>query len=822
MESLPEILRAIEESKVFSFDVEAESITGDPNDAKNPRLARITYFSLASLKTSGCFKATPDTIEAVVNLLKRSDLTCVVHFWPYDGQAIHYNKWLDYREIKVQKIDTALLSWLINEENKPHGLKRLVDQEFGHKMVTYAEVTRTSPTLQSIALCRDNISNYATIPDTWEKRRPYPEFDSQVLSKIAVRKILKDSGITDRKELKTRADYLFGEEEKAKFVEWAKVAASQNEAKLTQLLPIAEREFREYSRDDALWLLRLYNRFIRRCLKKVSKRWVALEMAVKDISIRMQIAGMAVDSEKLAELKVYMEPLIEEFQANIFNLAKQEFNPSSPQQVTNLLFDTLGIVPPVFRVHDDGRKLPKMTPEGEKYCEENNLLIDLDHPETITEGVRKYLSSDKDVLERVAHPIGQAILDYRAVSKLYETYVIGTIQNLEKTGDGKIHAAFNSNGTDTGRFSSSDPNLQNIPSRSKDATYDPRIQKLGMKLRQIFVAPPPDDLAPEGYDLIIADQSQIELRGMAHFTGDHNLIKIYNRHVWHEGIKFYTGDIHLNTQTKLNIPRKLAKNVNFGFNYGMREEKFVRQVKLYKPGTIEYDVSRGAKIRESFFSEYPGIPELMHRLHKAWKYKNLREYPTISGRCRHFTEERVAAGKILNAIIQGSCADLLKVCMFMIDKYVVPKYPGTAILLQIHDELVTVCPKRYSQEVSILVKYIMEYAWFDMSVPLLASAKVCERWSDNSNEAIPEVGYVYAEVNGTPKMFGKDNWEEWVHAQEDKTNVITNKSACAHLSPQQQLWCKTIIPDNGSFMSTTQQKKVLTREEELAMKRGAI
>lgn len=820
MNSLPEILRAIEESKVFSFDVEAESTTGDPNDAKNPRLARITYFSLASIKVSGCFRATPETIQTVVQILKRKDLTCVVHYWPYDGQAVHYNKWLDYSEIAVQKIDTALLSWLIDEENKPHGLKRLVEQEFGHRMVTYSEVTRTSPTLQSIALCRDNISIYRSAASEWSKRRPYPNFDSPVLSKIAIRKLLRESGVIDKKELKKQADYLFGDEEKVKFEEWAKVAISENEAKLTQLVPIAEKEFREYSRDDALWLLRLYNRLIRRALKTVPKQWIALEMAVKDISIKMQISGIRIDSDKLSDLKAYMEPLIAEFQANIFNLARQEFNPSSPQQVTELLFNTLGLTPPVFREDNDGRKLPKLTPDGERYCTEHGVLIDLDHPETVTEDVKKYLSSDKDVLERISHPIGQAILDYRSVSKLYETYVIGTLDNLEKTKDGCLHASFNSNGTDTGRFSSSDPNLQNIPSRSKDATYDHRIQKLGMKLRQVFVAPAADDLAPEGYDLIIADQSQIELRGMAHFTGDHNLSKIYNRHVWHDGIKFYTGDIHLNTQTRLNIPRKLAKNVNFGFNYGMREEKFVRQVKLYKPGTIEYDVDRGAKIRESFFAEYPGIPDLMRRLGNAWKFKDIRDYHTISGRCRHFKDEKVAAGKILNAIIQGSCADLLKVCMFIIDKYIASKYPGTKILLQIHDELVTACPKRFSKEVSVLIKYVMEYPWFDMSVPLLASARVCERWSDNGNESIPEVGYVYAEIDGVPSIFGEHNWAEWVHAQEDKSKTIKNKSACAHLSPQQQAWCKTIIPDNGSFMSTGPTKRVLTREEELKLKRG--
>jgi DNA polymerase I-like protein with 3'-5' exonuclease and polymerase domains len=798
MDSLPDILRAIEETKVFAFDVEAESTTSDESDAKNPRLAKITYYSLASGTVSGCFRATPETIAPVVDLMRREDLTCVIHYWPYDGQALHYNGWIDFHDIKVNKIDTALLSWLICEE-RLHNLKKLVLDEFGHKMVTYKEVTKTSPTLQSIALCQTQIADLKTIPENWAKRRPYPEFDSPVLGKNAIRKILKEGQGLVKKELREEANRLLGTEECEKYKAWSVAKAGELQTRLTMLYPIAEREFREYSRDDAKWLLRLYNRLIKRALKTTKKKWIKLEMDVKTISIKMQIYGINIDVQKLDELGTFMEPLIDEFKANVFDIAKCEFNIDSPKQVSDLLWSTLGCVPPIHRVDDDGNKWPKLTPAGEEYCKLNGIVLNVGEPfpDII---VQEYLSSDRDVLERLDHPLGQAILDYRAVAKLYETYVVGTRRNLAVNGDGKLHASFNSNGTDTGRFSSSDPNMQNIPSRAKDSNYDERIQKLGMRLRQMFIAPPPDELAPEGYDLIIVDQSQIELRMMAQFTGDFNLLKIYKQCVNYGGNKFYTGDIHLNTQTKLAIPRKLAKNVNFGFNYGMREEKFARQVKMFKAGTSEYDVERAAKIRDDFFRQYGGILTLMRKLSTAFKYKNIRNFTTISGRCRHFLDERVAGGKILNAKIQGSCADLLKVCMYVIDKYVGSKYPGTRILLQIHDELVTACPKRYSQEVGILLKYIMEYAWFEVNVPLLASGRICQRWSDNSNESIPEIGTIYAEINGSPRTFDKDNWTEWVHLQEDKTVKITNKSACAHLTQEQREWCRTIIPDNGPFL----------------------
>lgn len=801
MDSLPDILRAIEETKVFAFDVEAESTTEDDSDAKNPRLAKINYFSIASGTTSGCFRATPETIPTVVSLLKREDLTCVIHYWPYDSQAMHYNGWIDIHDIKVNKIDTALLSWLICEENL-HNLKKLVASEFDHKMVTYKEVTKTSPTLQSIALCREELAQLSVNIERWAKRRPYPNFNSPVLGKNAIRKILKEQHGLVKKELKQEADRLLGSEELENYKAWANARSGEIQTRLSMLYPIAEREFREYSRDDAKWLLKLYNRLIKRAVKVVRKQWIKLEMDVKMISIRMQIYGINIDTEKLYELKAYMEPLIQEFQANVFDIAKCEFNPKSGPQVAELLWSTFGVTPPIHRIDADGNKWPKLTPEGEDYCKEHGIVLNLDNPESIDNIKRKHLSTDRDVLERVDHPLGQAILDYRAVAKLYETYVVGTIDNLEINKDGKLHASFNSNGTDTGRFSSSEPNMQNIPSRAKDVNYDERIQKLGMKLRQMFIAPPPDDFAPEGYDLIIVDQSQIELRMMAQFTQDYNLLKIYNQYVFFGGNRYYTGDIHLNTQTKLNIPRKLAKNVNFGFNYGMREEKFARQVKMFKPGTSEYDVDRAKKIRDDFFMQYGGILTLMRRLGNAFKYKGIRNFTTISGRCRHFIDERVAGGKILNAKIQGSCADLLKVCMYIIDKYIGGKYPGTRILLQIHDELVLACPKRYSQEVAILVKYVMEFPWFPVNVPLLASGRICQRWSDNSNESIPEIGTVYAEVNGTPRLFDKNNWEEWVHLQEDKTVKIANKSACAHLTEEQRAWCRTIIPNNGPFLQT--------------------
>ncbi len=565
MDSLSTILQEIEERRVFALDVEAESTTSDSSDVKIPRLARITYVSLASPSFCGSFKITDEVKAAVVQLLSRSDLTCVVHYWPYDGQAMHYNGWINFTDIKATKIDTTVLSWLIDEEND-HGLKSLVYQYFKYRMATYSEVTSSSPSNTELAYCRFRLNRLPETVANWEKKRPYPTFSDDPISKPKIRKaLLADGVITDKKAIKKEITRLFSDEELQAFKQFAATEDARLRTKIATLLPLIEREFREYSKEDAKYLMKLYGKLIRQVTSTVDKKWLQVECAMRNLTIEMEITGISIDTTKLNELKEFLEPLIVEFEANIYNIAKQEFNPSSPQQVSQLLFTTMGIDPPPYRRDESDAIWPKLTPEGERYCLEHNIVLDLRNPSSIPDVVRhKYLSSDKDVLERLAHPIGQAILDYRTVKLLHKNYVVGTLERLELHKDGKLHTRFNPIGADTGRWSSSDPNLQNIPSRAKDAIYDERIQKLGAKLRQMFIAPPADDLAPEGYDLLIADHSQIELRFMAHFTRDMGLLKAYSECVIFNGTRFYTGDIHTITSNSLNIPRKLAKNVNFG------------------------------------------------------------------------------------------------------------------------------------------------------------------------------------------------------------------------------------------------------------------
>ena len=826
MDSLQDVLVSIAKHKVFAFDLEAESTTGDPSDAKNPRKARITHVALAAKGASICLGASEETKTMLVRLLQNAEYVAIVHYWPYDGQALHHNQWIKFSDIKCKQVDTLILSWLLDEEND-HGLKSLVKQHFKHQMVTYKEVSQTSPTQQKIAMYKEDMAILSNNIENWEKARPYPSYTDAPVKKSAIKKLIKQDleamnpdvkkKVISQKTEEELAD-LFSDNQKSEYSLFVKNNLLDLELKKQKQEMLAEIEMREYARDDAKWLLRLYGKLARMVSHRVNNKWISVEMAVHKAAIQMEIDGIHIDTEELNKLKAKIEPLVSEFQANIYNLAKMEFNPDSPQQVSHIIFNVLGIIPPKFQLVNQ-KWWPKLTPAGQKYVVENNIDLDLDRPETLTqEIIEKYLASDKDVLERLGHPIGQALLDYRTVRKLYDTYVVGIADKLDEAGDGKLHTRFNTTGTDTGRFSSSGPNLQNIPSRAKDNNYDERIRKLGSQLRKLFVAPPADELAPEGYDLIIADQSQIELRLLAHFSKDAELLRVYNEGVQFNGMTFFIGDIHAKTTAALNVPRKLAKNVNFGFNYGMGAEKFARQVKLFIPGTFQYDIKKAQEYKDGFFKTYPRIPATMEKLRQKWFLEEQRAFPTISGRCRHFRDQKVAAGKILNAKIQGSGADLLKACIFMINKMIKPKYPGFALLLQVHDELVCQCPKRYSSEVATLIKYIMEYPWFDVRVPLLASARICSCWADNNNEAIPEVGVFYSEVDGIPRTFDKENWHEWIHIQEDKTKKIGIKSACAHLTPDQVAFAKTVIPDKGPILRTEKLTRVISREEELQNK----
>ena len=523
-------------------------------------------------------------------------------------------------------------------------------------------------------------------------------------------------------------------------------------AEITILKLRAEKDQRMYAADDARQTLRLYYQFRKKIIEKGWGKWAVIELKARRAAAMMEMAGVRIDIEKLDATRPEMERLETLFHNKILNIAKEDINPRSNKDLHRLLYQTLGFPP--FKMFSDS------VPEEK---------------------------TGEAVLARIEHPIAQAILNYRVVNKLRSTYVEKIFKKVNGREDSRLYGGFNTTGARTGRFSSKGPNLQNIPSRKKPDNYDERVRALGHKIRSYFVAPP-------GRKLIVVDQSQIELRLIAHVTQDDKMLSVYNRCEIEDGIKFYTGDIHAETMAGADVPRKMAKNMNFGLCYGISPAGFCRQFKIFKPGTRDYDIEGVTEKMEAFFNTYSGIRDTTQLIRNLWdggfhKYPR-RHFSMLSGRLRRFTgKEKHSPGAILNAIIQGSSADLLKVAISAICDQMLshPHFSTVGLLMQIHDELLFEVDEEQAEDVGIVVKYAMERPWFDLSVPTLASGKIVDSWGDVDNDDIPEIGVM------------------------PKSKSI--KAATAMLTDEQEAFASQYIHSVMSYSTTQREKDVLTPEE---------
>jgi len=373
--------------------------------------------------------------------------------------------------------------------------------------------------------------------------------------------------------------------------------------------------------------------------------------------------------------------------------------------------------------------------------------------------------------------------------------------------------------------------LQNIPSRNKPNEYDQRIQKLGPEIREIFEA-------EKGHKLIVVDLSQLELRLGAHFTHDPTLLGVYKEDVSFEGFVFYTGDPHAETSKRMGVPRKLAKNLNFGLMYGMMAENFARYARLYKPGTRIYDVDAAEGYVIAFHQTYAGVFAYHEKLRRAW-WQGQRAFETIAGRLRHFDSyDKVAAGKIYNSKIQGSAADVMKAQLWAFENFMLPlpEFSTVKPIIQVHDEYLFEVPEDHALKCAVLIKFIMEWPFFSMDVPLLASAKICDNWKQKDDDSVPEVGTFFATVLddptehkkrslkelaelAKPRTFTAANWPEYLEL--DKQNAVVKKSAVAMLSARQKAWARQYLPENPPVFGRQQAAKILTFEEFVKEKENA-
>jgi DNA polymerase-1 len=404
------------------------------------------------------------------------------------------------------------------------------------------------------------------------------------------------------------------------------------------------------------------------------KLYDEIELPLTGVLARMERTGIRIDGTELKRLSGLMESQISGLTTEIHALAGKPFNISSPQQLGKILFEDLNLPAPV------------------KY------------------GKGKTISTAADVLEELAadHEIVRKVLEYRQLTKLKGTYV-DALPALIDPLTGRLHTSFNQAGAATGRLSSSNPNLQNIPIRTA----------LGREIRAAFVP-------RAGWKLLVADYSQIELRLLAHMSGDPLLLQAFR-----EG-----EDIHTRTAAEvMGVPplmvtpeaRRDAKAVNFGIVYGISAFGLAAQLGIAR--------AEAEKYIKNYFARYVGvrhfIDETIAEVRRTGVTKTLfgreRPIPDINGRnpnARGFAERTA-----VNSPLQGTAADLIKLAMIRIDAALTTGSYHAAMLLQVHDELVFECPPAELDDVSRLVKREMEGAC-DLKVPLLVDVGSGDNWRD--------------------------------------------------------------------------------------------
>lgn len=399
---------------------------------------------------------------------------------------------------------------------------------------------------------------------------------------------------------------------------------------------------------------------------------VDVELPLVPVLATMELHGVRVDVAQLAAMSETFAAELVNLEKACYEAAGKEFNIGSPKQLQKILFEELGL------------RIIKSTKTGP--------------------------STDHAVLEQLAndHPLPQTILDYRQVQKLKSTYV-DALPKMVSRKTGRVHTVFNQATAATGRLSSNDPNLQNIPIRSE----------LGRKLRQVFVADP-------GHRLVSVDYSQIELRVLAHFCRDEVLSTAFREN----------ADVHTRTAAALfGIPaaevtreqRTQAKAVNFGVLYGMGPMRLARDLKIPRRTATQFI--------EDYFVRQPGVAQyLKDTVEQAEKTGEVR---TLLGRRRLVPDlhsrnrgSREAAKRVaVNTPIQGSAADLMKLAMIRVDAVLAEAFPKVRLLLQVHDELLLEVPEDEAESVAALVKREMEHV-YPLEVPLLAEARHGRNWDE--------------------------------------------------------------------------------------------
>ena len=428
-----------------------------------------------------------------------------------------------------------------------------------------------------------------------------------------------------------------------------------------------------YAAEDADVTFQLYEIFAPQLKKEnLEDLFYKVEMPLMEVLAKMELSGISLDKNWLKQESQDLENDLKQLETKIFEISGEEFNMNSPRQLGEILFEKMQLDPKA-----------KKTKTGQ------------------------YATSE-DVLQKLAskHEIIPHILEYRTYQKLKSTYVDALPSQIDKD-DNRVHTNFSQTTAATGRLASVNPNLQNIPIRTLR----------GQQIRGAFVADP-------GQKLISADYSQIELRLIAEIAGEENMIDAFKK----------GEDIHASTASKLfKIPldevsktqRSQAKTVNFGIIYGQGAFGLADQTGLSR--------TEAKQMIEEYYANYPKLKEWMST--QVQKARELGYVETILKRKRHlkdinsanFVVKSHAERNAVNAPIQGSAADIIKIAMINIQKKLEEKNLKTKMLLQVHDELVFESPENEVETASKLIKTEMESA-IETQVPLLVEVGVGDNW----------------------------------------------------------------------------------------------
>ena len=425
----------------------------------------------------------------------------------------------------------------------------------------------------------------------------------------------------------------------------------------------------KYAAEDALITLKLYNMLLEKLKLQSAEHLIelahTLEFPFITTLMEMERNGIASDAKSLESFKAEAKTKLAELTKNIYEAAGGEFNINSPKQLGEILFDKLEL------------------PYGKKRSTDIKVLTSL----------------------MGKHPIIEYIMQYREMFKLYSTYIEPLLELNQQSKDGRIHTSFVQTGTATGRLSSKNPNLQNIPTRSE----------LGARIREAFVA-------PEGKLLIGIDYSQIELRLLAHFSEDSVLVDAFND----------DKDIHMQTAIVLfgeedaASKRSIAKTVNFGLLYGMGPKKL--------SDTLGITTKEAKSIIEKYFESFPTVKRYFASIVERSKEEGYVE--TLLKRRRYFDYASAVPmmraayeRESVNTVFQGSAADLIKMSMNKIASVIKTRQLPVKMMLQIHDELIFEVDEADAEAMATEFKEIME-SIHQLRIPLKTSVNIGKHWGE--------------------------------------------------------------------------------------------